>query len=465
VTSSPTSTWGGRRFVAALTAIAVGALVIRVVYVLGWHDPSPISGDAYYYHHGANLFADGEGFPQPYWYLQENWDTPGAQHPPLYIVALGIGSLFGFDSFFQHQMLSCLLGAATVVVVGWTGLRLAGPAAGLIAAVIAAVYPNLWLNDALVLSETLVQLTTALVVLTAYRFWTRRDWGSAALLGVMVGLAALTRAETLLLCFALVLPLCLLLRDAAWRRRFALLVVAGAAVVVTIAPWCVYNLARYEKPVLISSGFDLALLVSNCDATFYGPTRGWWSFPCNLPVRPPGDESEQAVVYGEVARDYIDAHRSDLPGVVWARVGRTWGFYQPLGQLHLDVFESRELGASRVGLAMFYGMALLTPVALIRLRRRGLTLLPIVSVVVVVTISSALVYGQTRFRAAAEPVLVVAAAVALAGAVRPRRRPEEIGPRTGTAPAAAATSEPQPGALKVADAATVTGRDLRRYLL
>lgn len=426
-----------RRPAAALGAITLAALVLRVVYVLGWHDPAPIGGDAYYYHHGANLFADGQGFPQPYWLLQENWDTPGAQHPPLYIVALGLGSLLGFTTYLEHQLLSCLMGAATVAVVGVLGTRLAGARVGLLAAAVAAVYPNLWFNDALVLSETLVQLMSALVLLSAHAFWVRRDTRSAVVLGVVVGLAALTRAELILLSVVLVLPMCVLLRELAVRRRLALLAAAAVAVTATLLPWCAYNLARYERPVLLTSGLDLALLVANCDDTYTGPTKGWWSYRCYLATpRPPGDESEQAVVYREIVRAYVSEHRSELPGVVAARIGRTWGLYAPGGQLVLDTIETRELPASRVGLGMYYVLAVLTPVGLVRLRRRGVPVLPVVSLLVVVTAASALIYGTTRFRASAEPGLVLAAAVALAA---PRRRPAAVAgtgtePLSGTAP-------------------------------
>ena len=51
-----------------------------------------------------------------------------------------------------------LLGIAAVVVIGLLGYRLAGPAAGLVAAGIAAVYPQLWINDGVLLSESIVVL-------------------------------------------------------------------------------------------------------------------------------------------------------------------------------------------------------------------------------------------------------------------------------------------------------------------
>ena len=59
------------------------------------------------------------------------------------------------------------LGTGTVVMLGITARAVAGRRAGLIAAVIAAVYPNMWINDGLVMSETLTILLSTMTLFTA----------------------------------------------------------------------------------------------------------------------------------------------------------------------------------------------------------------------------------------------------------------------------------------------------------
>ena len=81
-----------------------------------------------------------------------------------------IVSWFGGQSYMAHKLASCVIGAGTVLVIGLIGRRLGGPRAGLIAAVIAAAYPNLWLVDGLVLSEDMFALMIGLTILAAYRF-------------------------------------------------------------------------------------------------------------------------------------------------------------------------------------------------------------------------------------------------------------------------------------------------------
>ena len=75
-----------------------------------------------------------------------------------------------------------------------------------------------------------------------------------------VGITALTRAESLLLVPLLLVPLALWLRGPAMRRRLQLLAIAVGATLLTIAPWVGYNLARFERPVFLSSNLEPTLL-------------------------------------------------------------------------------------------------------------------------------------------------------------------------------------------------------------
>ena len=69
---------------------------------------------------------------------------------------------------------------------------------GLLAAAIAVVYPNLWINDSLVMSESLAILIVAGALVVALDFDRRPSPVRAIALGGLVGLGALTRSEILL---------------------------------------------------------------------------------------------------------------------------------------------------------------------------------------------------------------------------------------------------------------------------
>src|SRR5205823_5669955 len=143
------------------------ALGLRIAYVLTVGRRNPTGGDPLYYHVQANLLAHGHGFAAPFTYITSRRIVPSAMHPPLFSSVLALGSLVGGTGFFAHKLVACLVGTATVVVVGLIGHRLGGPRAGLLAAGIAALYPNLWVVDGILMPEGLFALTIAIVVLAS----------------------------------------------------------------------------------------------------------------------------------------------------------------------------------------------------------------------------------------------------------------------------------------------------------
>lgn len=408
------------RFTFALGAIALAALAVRVVYVLGWKNPAQPAGDPYYYHYAANLLADGKGFLHPFYLLKLHVKTPGADHPPGYIVALALSSLFGFRSFLDHQIWSCVMSTIAVVAVGYTGRRIAGPRAGLVAAALAAVYPSFWFNDGLVLSETLVLLLTTLVLLAAYRLWEKPSAVRAAVLGVAIAANALTRAETLLMLPLVAAALILLDRRLAVRRKLGLIAAGTVACAAVIAPWSIYNETRFQHTTLLSTGLGNVLVVANCKQVYNGPAIGFWFHFClaDLPT-PPGDRSSQELAYRKIALRYVRHHTDRLPAVMWARLGRTFGFFRPAQQLRFDAqVETRNMGAGRVALAMYYAFVPLSVGGALLLRRRGIPISPFVGVIVSTAAVVLFTYGQTRFRVPAEPAFVLLSAVAIDALLR-----------------------------------------------
>ena len=69
---------------------------------------------------------------------------------------------------------------------------------------------------------------------------------------------------------------------------------------------------------------------------------------------------------------------------------------------------------TRLGLFWYYPLLLAALVGTVVLWRRRRWVWPLLVLPIVVTLGTVLAFGQTRFRAPAEPVIVVLAAVALA---------------------------------------------------
>ena len=203
------------------------------------------SSDERFYHQQARLVADGHGFLNPFGYYapvgsaaHRVFET--AVHPPAYTVFLAIPARLGIDSVLSQRIITALLGAGTVFLLGFLGRRLGGgPSAaeqargeriGLIAAVLAAVSPALWVNDSVLGLETLYGFLVVVGLLFVYRFWSAPRMGSAIGIAAALALAALTRSEGILLLVLVALPTVLLAPGIAWKHRFRFLGVMALVV-------------------------------------------------------------------------------------------------------------------------------------------------------------------------------------------------------------------------------------------
>jgi peptidoglycan/LPS O-acetylase OafA/YrhL len=418
-----------RRFWIGIGLIAVAALGVRVGAALTVMDNEQLCGDPGYYHHQANLLADGYGFANPYqgaggFESQEvcpttdDPDDPSAVHPPLYTLLLSISSVVGGTSVFAHKLITAFAGVGTVVAIGVLARQFAGLRAGLVAAGIAAIYPNLWVIDGIPMPEDLFALMIALSLIGAVRLWRQPSWWVAIGTGAAIGAAALTRGEALALLPLLVLPIGLRLPGLGWGRRVATVAVVGAASVVVIAPWTIRNLTTFERPSLLSTNEGDVLAQANCDETYYGHAIGFWYFNCGI-VDFDGDESVASAARRDKALEYIRDHQSRVPVVVAARVGRVWEVFRPFQNADLAIIEGRPNSVARAGLFSYWVLFPLSIAGLIVLRRRRVTPLWVLIVpYVLVTITVILTYSNVRFRAAAEVAIVAGAAIALDAALR-----------------------------------------------
>jgi 4-amino-4-deoxy-L-arabinose transferase-like glycosyltransferase len=407
-----------------LALVTVAGLAIDVTYVLLSKRHAVPVGDALYYHLQANSIAAGKG-----WFTWGPTD-PTADHVPLWTLVLVVAAVIGLKSYFAQLLWACLVGAAAVFVTGLAAREVAGKRVGLIAAIIAAVYPNYWLNPGSGLTETLEQLIVAAVILVSFQLWHRPSFPKAVALGILCGLGALTRPELLLLLVAVVVPTTLVIRSSPRRRRLTLAGVGILAALVIMAPWVAFNMTRFSHPVILSTDFGATLRAANNGSTYYREKLGYWAFPSwdILPIK--GDESAQSAQYLSVAWRYIEAHASRLPIVMAARVGREFGLYLPRDQIHIDRNEGRRpLVWSEVGFLMYYVMAVTSVFGAVRLRRRGVTLVPFVGLLIAVVLQAVLAYGMTLFRAPLEVGLVVLTAVVVERILPARRRAEPDTPQ------------------------------------
>lgn len=411
----------GRSFVASLLMIAGVSLAGRCAYILTVtrHQPNPSmqvrpaktvrSFDELYYQYGAVRLAAGDGFKNP---LFEHLDRQAAYHPPMPILVLTPAAWASDGNVLAMRLTMAIAGAGVVGLTGLIGRELAGPRAGLIAASIAAVYPGMWMNDGILMGETLSTLGVALTVYFTYRLLRRPKWTTAAAAGASAAFAMLSRAELALLLPLLILPVIALSRQIQIRRRMMLGLIVITSALIGVGPWVAYNLSRFEKPVLISYADGDSLIGANCKKSYSGPLIGFHDGTCGLR---PGtvDPSIDAAQKRSDAFRYMRSHAKRLPIVMTARVGRVWSLYRPFQMIDLLQTEGRPKWASDLGFAMFLLLACLAVGGAVTLRRQRTPILPVVAPIVIVTVTAALTLGSPRYRAPAEASIVVLAAVAL----------------------------------------------------
>ena len=398
-----------RNFGARLALAVLAGLIVRLLYVALVARKIALFGDAVTYHEWAQTIANGTGWvkvPHAELGLLHVAPEPSAEHPPLFSLVLAGFWKLGVHGYTAQKLVVCFFGASTVAFAGLAGREAGGERVGLIAAGVAAFYPFLWVADGALLAESLYAAFMAAALWLALRFVRTRSLADAGWLGLAVGAAALSRGEALLLVPLLFLPL-------AWKDRSlkaAVVMLAGFALVV--APWTIRNVAKFEDPVLISTNSNSVFAGANCDPVYHGELIGLWSFSCYGRVRP-GDESQQAVEYRKQGFDYARDHAGRVPLIAAIRFGRVWDLYRPLQQVQYEFLEGRSRWASRAGLLMYYPTLLLAIAGVVVLRRRRFPVWPFLAFAATVSFVGLTVYGITRFRIAAEPALIVLAAVSL----------------------------------------------------
>jgi 4-amino-4-deoxy-L-arabinose transferase-like glycosyltransferase len=410
VAAGPARLVSRRGFWPALLAIIAAGVVIRVLYTLieaPW--PPPGLDDQFYFSALPKLLADGQGFIAPFRFAFRDQIVATAEHPPLYSVVLAGPAKLGLTSPDAQRLAGAVFGAGTIATVGLLGRRVAGQRAGLVAAGLAAVYPTLVATDGALMSESLLGLFVALVLLAAHRLVEAPTAGRAATLGAVAALAALTRGEALLLLPLVLVPV--LLRPAGWRAAL----VAALAFLVVLAPWTARNWIVFDRPVLIATNSGTAVAGANCDATYYGDKLGGWWMQC-IREHPGTNEAEHHSMALRDGVRYAGDHLGRLPIVLAARLGRVWSLYDPF-----QIPEGRSARVQKLGVMMFFLLVPLAVAGALILRRRGVGVWILLVPFVVVSVVALVAYGNLRFREPAELSLVVLAAVAIDQFLRRRR--------------------------------------------
>ncbi len=430
-----------RRFWLGLLLIVLIGGAVRITYVWAATRHDPLVGDQIYYSALADTLARGDGFRDPF---IADRAVPSADHPPLTsIVAAPASWLFDPGSSRArtgHRLTMAVIGTLTIAVIALTARRVfprRADATGLIAAALAALHPGLWINDGLVMSETVGALTVALVIWASFRALDEPTGWRMFHLGLAVGLAVLARAEAALLVPLLVVPIGLTRHGERDRRPPAAplrwLAAAGVGGLLVLGPWVIPNLVRFNEPTIMSTNDGLTIIGTNCDPAYRGESRGFWVLSCieavdsngdgindweafqrGLPIAGPDqDASDISLLYRQEGLRYMADHLDELPGVMAARLTRVWSL---TGVAQTANFYNKGEGRRPwINWGAQIGLWILTPLAavgLVVLHRNRRPIWPLAVHTVLTSITAVMFHGLWRFRIGAEVAMILAAAVA-----------------------------------------------------
>lgn len=429
------------RIVLGLTG---AALLVRVIFVLAVERESFGFGDSAFYHWAAASIAAGDG------HVDFNGE-PSARWPPVFPFVLApFYAIFGDDAL-VGELVNATLGAACVPLLFLLTDRLLGRREALVGAALLAVFPGQILYTDMLLAETLYAVLLLAFFLLLSRLPHDRRW-PALVVGVVIGAAALTRSEGVFLAIPAMAVWWPQIPRRAWLGRVALVAVGMA---LAIGPWTVRNAIHLDTFVPIATNGGQTLWSGHNPSATGGATYA----PASLSPETDDPESpEHAIERDRILRrealEYmIENPRRELELI-------------PLKLVHLSRGDSAVVepwlnrvapgdpkpvtGNSLVVMSAildfaWYALLVLTAIAIALFRRhlwaqpvlRGVLVLGIVALV----LYGFVFYGNPRYRAPLEPLMIMLAASLLArlGTIRHSATANSTAAATATQCAASAS--------------------------
>lgn len=290
-----------------MSFIVFVALVVRLVAVPLAHAHGYYMSDERQYVNMAHRVLDGKGF------VSDNGEL--STIAPLYIFMLaGIFKVFGPSLVVPH-VLGCILGTIMVILIALLSLYVfKNESVALMAAGVAAIYPSFVIYSGLLVTETLYVALFLSSFLIAYRMMDKTNIGFGLLLGLVSGLATLTRAV-----FFGFFPFLLLLtwwvRKRVSKSGIKDLLIASIVWCLLLAPWTIRNYDVHHTFIPVSTGGGKVLLTGNNpfapQSWRAGGFEEWTREEAakrGVPSLNALSEVELFSIYKDIALDYMVSH-------------------------------------------------------------------------------------------------------------------------------------------------------------
>lgn len=400
----------------ALAFIFLLALVLRLVYNLTVERAYvPLHDAADYNNMAIHILNEGCVCISPH--------VPTTVRPPLYPLFMATVYVFtGTDPLHARLALS-FVGAFTCLLVAGMTRMLVGRRAAVLAGLIAATYPQLFIWDAFLYSESLGIFFFALCCYLAMRLEKRHQWWIWLSVGVIFGLAAMVRPNGVyaLLAVIAVTALAVTLREITWRQGALHAAALTLGCALALLPWTARNYVITGGAfVPFTTVTGIVVAGSYNDMSYSGPaTAGIWVNPLQIPAYAPTMKEFPTICDApcEVARSnasmklgvhWAETHITDFPLLFYRRMKQFWHPDSPPGEAGMPVWRPFAIVyPTLIILLAWFGAA-----AALRRNWRA-ALMPLLFAASVVA-GGLLFYGTPRMRAPMESMIVVFAAVGAA---------------------------------------------------
>ncbi len=396
------------------------ALLVRVIYNnTVAHDYYPLHDSFFYQEAGLHLLNEHCFCVDPH--------TPTVERAPLWpFIIAGLSIIFGPSDYFARLFL-CLVGSGTCVLIYLFARDLFGRRIGVLAGVIAAIYPELYIYDGWLYTESLYIFLLLAICYGLYRLQRtpQRSWRIWITCGILLGLLSLTRPNGfivigLFIVWAIIMGWAKILSWRVVARNTALTTLIAVAL---IAPWTIRNYMVSHTFIPVAGGDGTVLLGAYNDEILTTPGFiGTWINP--LKSRPdvakpyplftctPPCEVARDAAYKDAAVQWMGEHISIMPRLLALHFLNIWQPATYEADLPVDRFLNQP--SSQIVLAMMKTF----PIPIFILAALGLAVtfwrwreLLFIYFVMALTVAQCVVfYGIPRFRAPIEPMLILLAA-------------------------------------------------------
>ena len=357
---------------------------------------------------------------------------PGAStvgRAPLWpAIIAGIFAVFGDKNLFVRLFL-CLIGSGTCVLVALFSRDIFGKRIGIIAGIIAALYPGLFLYDGWLYSESLYTFLLVACTYTLYRTQQTAKTRWMVTSGLLLGLLSLTRPNGLIVLLLVFLWAIVAVR-AKWlpfQAAAKSVAIIAALALVIVAPWTLrnYNVTG-GRLVPVATGDGLVLLGAyNSLVLDNGPFRGIWIRPSliypqglyryNYQYCQRACEVVQNSEYTSMAGQWVQHNIGAMPTLLGLHLISMWTPSTPEADLPMNQFPDRL--SSKILLALIplssFPIFILAALGLLLTWRKWRHLLFIYLLIALDIVQCLYFYGSSRFRAPIEPLLVILVAGAI----------------------------------------------------